>query len=114
MTNAFDTFDSRLKKIDRNRTRLAQGYSAKVTNDGLIVFRPKRIKRSVPLQGLLFLIGGFFLFKAMILAGLGTDTYEQRVTALSSGTVIEQAGAYVMQKDPVTAAVAEKLRPLLY
>lgn len=113
MTNAFQGFDARLKKIDRNRTRLANGYSAKVTKDGLIVFRPKRRANSFSIRGLVFLAVGFFMFKAMILAHLGNTVYEQRVTALQTGTMVEQAGAFVMQKDPVSVAMSQYLRPFL-
>ncbi|MEO1140448.1 MAG: hypothetical protein AAFW87_13440 [Pseudomonadota bacterium] len=113
MTNTFEGFDARLKKIDRNRTRLANGYSAKVTKDGLIVFRPKRRSSTFSVRGLVFLAVGFFVFKAMILAHLGNTVYDQRVIALQQGTAVELAGAYVMQKDPVTVFIAQKLRPFL-
>lgn len=113
MTNTYEGFDARLKRIDRSRTRLANGYSAKVTKDGLIVFRPKRRARGFSLRGLVFLVAGFFVFKAMILAHLGQTVYDQRVTALQTGTVVEQAGAYVMQNDPVSATIAQYLRPFL-
>lgn len=113
MVNTFQGFDARLKKIDRNRARLANGYSAKVTKDGLIVFRPKRRTSTFSVRGLAFLIVGFFVFKAMILSHLGDTTYGQRVTALQQGTMVEQAGAFVMQKDPVTMAIAQKLNVLL-
>ncbi|MFN3211229.1 MAG: hypothetical protein ACE369_19990 [Roseovarius sp.] len=113
MTNSYQGFDARLKKIDRSRARMANGYSAKVTRDGLIVFRPKRRNRSLSVRGLLFLVAGFFLFKAMILAHLGGTLYDQRVDALQSGSVVEQAGAFVMQKDPVATAMAQYLRPFV-
>ncbi len=113
MSNSYAGFDARLKKIDRNRARLANGYSAKVTRDGLIVFRPKRRTQSFSVRGLAMLVLGFFLFKAMILAHLGDTTYEQRVTALQTGTVVEQAGAFVMQKDRVSVIMSQYLRPFL-
>lgn len=113
MTNTFEGFDARLKKIDRNRTRLANGYSAKVTRDGLIVFRPKRRAQGFSVRGLALLVVGFFLFKALILAHLGNTVYEQRVDALQSGTMVEQAGAFVMQQDGVTQTIAQYLRPFL-
>lgn len=113
MTKTYDTFDSRLRKIDRSRARLAQGYAAKVTDDGLIVFRPKRHRSRVSLRGLMLLAFGFVLFKAMILAHLGSGMYEQRLEALKSGSLIEQGGAFVMQIDPATQVVAQTLRPFL-
>lgn len=113
MTNSFAEFDSRLKRIDRNRSKLASGYSARVTNNGLIVFRPKRRATTFSVRGLAYLIVGFFLFKSIILAHLGETTYAERVAALQEGTVVEQAGAYVMQSEPVTTTIAQYLRPYL-
>ena len=113
MTNSFAEFDSRLKRIDRNRSRLASGYSAKVTSNGLIVFRPKRRDASFSVRGLLYLVAGFLIFKSVILAHLGEVTYAERVGALQSGTVVEQAGAYVMQEEIVTSTIANYLRPYL-
>lgn len=113
MTNTYQGFDARLKKIDRNRARLANGYSAKVTKDGLIVFRPKRRSQGFSVRGLAFLVLGFFLFKGMILAHLGGTVYEQRVAALKEGTVVEQAGAFVMKTDNVSATIAQYLRPFV-
>ncbi|KRS12991.1 hypothetical protein XM53_07475 [Roseovarius atlanticus] len=112
-TNTHQGFDARLKKIDRNRARLTNGYSAKVTRDGLIVFRPKRRAQGFSVRGLAFLVLGVFLFKAMILAHLGGTIYDQRVDALKSGTLVEQAGAFVMQKDQVSTFIAQYLRPFV-
>ncbi len=113
MTKTLDTFDSRLNKIDRNRARLARGYSAKVTDDGLIVFRPKRQRSRVSLRGVFFLCFGFLLFKSTILAHLGAGIYEQRIDTLRAGSIVERAGAVVMQVDPVTNLMAQKLRPFV-
>ncbi|MCR9147474.1 MAG: hypothetical protein NXH74_09775 [Rhodobacteraceae bacterium] len=113
MTETYDTFDARLRKIDRSRARLAHGYAAKVTDDGLIVFRPRRHRSRVSLRGLVLLAFGFVLFKAMILTHLGTGTYEQRLEALGNGSIIEKGGAFVMQIDPATQVVAQTLRPIL-
>ena len=112
-TNTYQGFDARLKKIDRNRARLANGYSAKVTREGLIVFRPKRRAQGFSVRGLAFLVLGAFLFKAMILAHLGATTYDLRVEALKSGTVVEQAGAFVMQREQVSNVIAQYLRPFV-
>lgn len=113
MSNTYQGFDERLKRIDRKRAKLSNGYSAKVTSEGLIVFRPKRRRASFSVRGLLFLVVGFFLFKAMILAHLGSTVYDLRVDALKEGTLVEQAGAVIMAKDDVTIAIAQVLRPFV-
>lgn len=111
MSHAYKTFDTRLKRIGRSRARLAQGYSSKVGKDGLIVFRPKRRAQGFPIKGLLMLAIGFFCFKGLIIAHLGELVYVDRVTALAQGSVVEQAGAYMMHIDPVSQAIAQKVRP---
>lgn len=111
MTN-FAGFEARLKKIDRKRTRMAHGYKGAVSRDGLIVFRPARRQRGIPLRAIVLLIVGFFVFKGMVMAHTGASIYDERVAALQNGTVIEQAGAFVMQSDPITIGIAQQLRPI--
>ncbi|MEM6375673.1 MAG: hypothetical protein AAF686_05490 [Pseudomonadota bacterium] len=113
MSNPYQTFDERLKRIDRKRARLSNGYSAKVTNEGLIVFRPKRRRATFSVRGLILLIVGFFLFKGLILAHLGGTVYDLRVDALQQGSFVEQTGAIIMAKDQITVAIAEVLRPFV-
>lgn len=113
MSNSFAGFEARLKKLDRKRSKLAQGYKGSIGSDGLIVFRPVRRQRGIPLRAVVMLIVGFFVFKGMVLAHTGTATYGERIDALKNGTMIEQAGAFVMQSDPVTVGIALQLRPFL-
>ena len=113
MSNAFQGFDTRLKRISRNRARMAQGYVGQVGRDGLIVFRPKRRSGGFPIKGLMLLVLGVFCFKGLILAHLGEQIYETRVASLAEGSVVEQAGAFVMQADPISLAIAQKVRPLV-
>lgn len=47
------------------------------------------------------------------MAHLGGTIYAQRVATLQDGTLIEQAGGFVMQPDQVTQAIAVQLRPFL-
>jgi hypothetical protein len=113
MSDGYSGFQNRLRRIDRRHVRLAQGYESRVGKDGLIVFRPKRRSRGFPLRGIVLLGLGFCVFKGVILAHTGETLYEQRLAALGSGTYVEQAGAWVMQVDPVTQAIGAKLRHLV-
>ena len=113
MSESFAGFEARLKKIDRKRSRLAQGYKGTIGRDGLIVFRPARRQRGIPLRAIVLLVVGFFVFKGMVLAHTGAATYGERIDALKSGTMVEQAGAFLMQSDPVTMGIAQYLRPIL-
>lgn len=110
MNELYYGFEARLKKIDRKRSKMAQGYKGTVSRDGLIVFRPSRRQRGVSLRAVVLLIAGFFLFKGMVMAHTGAAIYDERVAALNSGSLVEQAGAFVMQSDPVTQSIASKLR----
>ena len=113
MTEAVKTFDSRLKGIAKTREKMRGGYVGHVTRDGLIVFRPKRRRIAFSPRGLALVVLGFVAFKALIMAHLGVNTYQARVDALKDGSMVEQAGAFIMQADPATRYVAATLRPYL-
>ncbi len=105
-------FDRRLKTLSRKHAQMANGYTSQLRGDGLIVMKPKRAsRRGFPLFGLLALIAGFFVFKGIMFASLGDITYNERVAKLGNSTVIEQAGAWVMQADTVTLFVAGFAEP---
>lgn len=103
----------RLKRVQNNHSRMARGYDAKVGRDGLIVFRPKRKRRSIPARALLVTIAAFFGFKVLVLMSIGDIAYDERVAALASGSAAERAGAIVMQIDPLTRSIADQLAPLI-
>ena len=116
MLGARETFDNRLHRIKRTgrRTKKAKkSFEPVIGPDGLIIVRHRKRGPSVPIRGLIYLACGFILFKAIALTQFGTDSYNERVNAMQNGTVLEQAGAWVMQTDRVTLWVADKIRPLL-
>ncbi|RKF14214.1 hypothetical protein D6850_12150 [Roseovarius spongiae] len=92
--------------------RMANGYVSKVGRDGLIVFRPKRRKRPVPVRGLMLLVVGVLCFKGLIMAQYGNAIYDARVADLRTGTTVEQVGALIMQADPISQFIAERAAPL--
>ena len=53
------------------------------------------------------------LYKAVMLAWLGDASYLDRLNELNNGTIAEQAGAWVLQIDPVTRAIADFVQPLI-
>lgn len=105
-------FASRIKNVQRKHVRMAQGYDAKVGRDGLIVFRPKRRKAGIPLRWIVVALAGMIVFKGLIMANLGAVSYGERVEALRAGTMVEQMGALVMQPDPASSFMAQKLAPI--
>lgn len=100
-------FNQRLKTLGNKHAKMTNGYTSHVRGDGLIVVKPKRAtRRGFPMLGLLALVAGFFVFKAIMFASLGDITYNERVAKLGNSTMVEQAGAWVMQADPVTQFIA--------
>ena len=107
-------FNKRVTTLGRKHAAMSQGYSTAVRSDGLIVVRPKRrFGRGFPVKGLLALVFGFFVFKAIMLASLGDITYNERVAKLNQGSVLEQSGAWLMQIDPATRFISGFLEPLI-
>lgn len=102
-------FEKRLRRIVKSHQRMANGVSYRVDANGLIQAQPRIYNPKFPLRGLILMIGTAFLFKGYIYATLGVATYTDRVSALADGTLIEKAGAWIMQADPATLAVAEVL-----
>ena len=78
-----------------------------------MVVKPKRRPVPLPVRPLLLFGVGFVLFKALLIAHLGDAAYAERVTALSTGSLPEQAGAFVMQIDVVSLWLALEIGPLL-
>ena len=105
-------FEKRLRRIVKNHQRMANGVTYRVDQTGLIQATPRIYNPKFPLRGLILLIGTAFLFKGYIFATLGQATYTDRVAGLQGGSLIEQAGAWIMQADPATLAVAEVLRSI--
>lgn len=113
MAQAHVPFDKRLKRIVRRHDKMSNGVVRTVNSDGLIVARPRLYKPRFPLKGLLIVLALGFLFKGFLFAYLGETAYLDRVAALQGGSVMEQAGAWVMQPDPATVAVAGGIQTIL-
>lgn len=105
MASVHAPFQKRLRKIVRTHERMANGVTHTMRKDGLIVAKPRIYNPRFPLKGMLLLILTAFVFKGYIYASLGPADYDARVTALGEGTLIEQAGAWVMYADIVTVYV---------
>lgn len=114
MIEAQPQFNKRLSNLQRKHAKMTRGYSMTLRRDGLIVAKPKRsVSRGFPAKGLLGLVFGFFVFKALVLGATGEITYNERVAKLHQGTAIEQGGAWMMQIDPVTQYLAGYIAPLV-
>lgn len=112
MNDQYREFGMRVRRIDRAHRKLADGYVAKLNDDGLLVAAPKRRFVRVPFAGLALVAVGIVVFKAIVLSQLGPQTYESRVAKLSAGSTVERVGAWMMQADPLTVWVADRFSAL--
>ena len=107
-------FNNRLRLLGRKHSKMANGYTTQMRNDGLIVVKPRRAaRRGFPLKGLVMMGLAFFAFKALILASVGPDGYAERIAKLQDGTFVERGGAWIMQADPATRVLAEFVGPVM-
>ncbi len=109
MANAnFVEFETRARRIARQHRRMARGYVTTITRDGLIIHRPKRRFGLSP-RGIATTLAVLLAFKVMFFMYLGPITYAGRIAKLEAGTMIEQAGAWVMSAGPATEWVAQTI-----
>ena len=112
MVDAATDFRKRMKRINKRHARLEHGYVSVVGKDGLIITKPKRKRGGFPIKVLLTLGMVFFGFKILLISQLGPEGYAQRVELLKQGTVIEQGGAWLLQSDPLSTAIADGINKL--
>lgn len=113
MSDTLFHFDKRVRKISRKNRRLARGSEKYIDAMGIMRERPVRRLPTFPIKGLLILTLGLFAFKGILLAHQGQVGYDDRLALLQEGTAFEQAGAWLMQVDPISARFAEVFAPLL-
>ena len=49
----------------------------------------------------------------LLIASLGSVAYDERVTTLMGGTMLEQAGGWTMQADPLSREISRWIAPYL-
>jgi len=106
-------FENRLRKLMRKHRAMGRGYTTRLLADGLVVAEPRRQISPVSGRAVAIVFITFVLFKAFLVASLGVPQYSERLDRLSLGSVVEQAGAFVMYPDPLTERVAQKFAPVL-
>ncbi|MGR3621404.1 hypothetical protein [Pseudophaeobacter sp.] len=106
-------FRGRVNRLQNKHAKYAQGYSARVQSDGLIVLEPRRMQSRISGKVFVLVIVSFLGFKAFLMAALGLGNYDERVARLADGTAVERAGALVMQADPLSVWAAEQIGPIL-
>jgi len=106
-------FEERLQQLARKHRAMSRGYVTRMQPDGLIIARPKRQPIQISFPVFIFFLAAFIGFKAFLFVGVGPLTYEDRLAHLQLGTMVEKAGAYAMQADPLTVYEATQIGPSL-
>lgn len=107
-------FEKRLRKIVRTNNRMAAaGVVHKMKSDGLVVAKPRLYAPRFPWRGLVLLTLAVFMFKGYVHYALGEADFNQRIAALSEGTVFEQVGGLAMYADPMTLTISELLNKFI-
>lgn len=109
----FEEFERRMRRIERRHSKLSRGYTTTVNSDGLVVAKPQRRTPRGTLRGVAMIVIIVMLFKGFLHAQLGPQAYDARLGALSRGSVVEQAGAFVMAADPLTLWISSKVVSLV-
>ncbi len=104
-------FYGRVARIQKARAK-GYGFEAPGTLGRSYYLRPQARRRSI-IAPVLFLIVCSFLLKGVIYHGVGSQTYQDRVTSLMAGQGIERAGGWLMQVDPVTLFVSDKIAQIV-
>ena len=113
MLGGHKSFEDRVELLQRARRKVPRGHVQVAGPDGLVFAKKRRNTPAVSLRGLLYLVFGLILFKAIAIAQFGPSGYVQRLDGLKDGTLIEQAGAVLMQPDRMSVALAMHIGPFL-
>ncbi len=106
-------FQGRLGRIEYTH-EAGGGFEAEGTL-GMSYYNSRRRRRRMPrLLGVLTVMAVvLILLKAGMHVAVGADAYEYRVAAMKAGTQTDRFGAYILQADPVTLALAAQLRRII-
>lgn len=106
-------FKKRLRALNRKNRAMERGFTTQLRADGLLIVKPKRPRLAISGRSIVLFVAAFIGFKGLALAQVGQVTYDAQVAELAQGTIVEQAGAFVMQSDPASEFVAHHLRTVL-
>ncbi|MFZ3581372.1 hypothetical protein ACOI1H_04255 [Loktanella sp. DJP18] len=112
MTRVQDPLHQRIRQIQRKHSKLSQGYVLKVDRNNLIVPHPHHKTLAFPWKALCVAAFVALGFKAYLMMSLDPQSYASKLSALQNGRVFEQAGAWIMQPDPASEAMAQMMRKL--
>lgn len=85
------------------------GHEAPGTLSRSVTYGNVRKRRRVRILPLVFVVFATVVLKASILHSVGEGVYQERVDRLTAGEGFDRLGGWLMQVDPVTAIVADKI-----
>ncbi|WP_299351754.1 hypothetical protein [uncultured Shimia sp.] len=96
------------KSLFRRKTRAVyvQGQ------DGYTVIRARASRGSFPWSGVVLVFFAFFSVKGAIMANMGPEVYNEKVSELSTATVLERFRFWTMSPDPLSSWVAKTIKSL--
>lgn len=101
-------FYARVASFEKSQAK-GYGHEAPGTLGRSVTYGLSRARRRVSVMPLVFVAVAAFGLKATILHSVGAEVYGARVAALQAGQGFDRLGGWLMQVDPVTAFVAEKI-----
>lgn len=109
------SLDKRLNRVVRNHERMRRnGVVHRVGRDGLIRSYPRLIRPQFPIKGIVIIAALLLAFKSLMFAQMGAGNYAVQVEELRGGTMVDKAGAVIMQADPVTVALGGYLKQYFF
>ncbi len=91
----------------------ARQINSQIEDDGIIIVTTRKAAPSISLEGFLLLVASFFLFKGVVIAWLGAESYAASIQYLQSGTFFDQAAAFIMAPDFLSQFLALQLSVFL-
>ena len=71
------------------------------------------VRRFGLLAPLVLVLMTVVVIKSAVYAVVGEEAYGERLAVLESGNTVEKVGAYILQADPLTVAIAVRVRPYI-
>ena len=104
-------FYGRVARIQKARSK-GYGFEAPGTL-GRSSYAPPRTRRRSILGPVVFLLVCAVLLKGAIYQSVGADSYAERVAGLMAGDGVEWVGGWLMQTEPATLFVSDRITALL-
>ena len=104
-------FYGRVARIQKARSK-GYGFEAPGTLGRSSSAAPRTRRRSI-LGPVVFLLVCAVLLKGAIYHSVGADSYADRVAGLMAGDGVEWVGGWLMQAEPATLFVSDKITALL-